>query len=63
MAKFNVEYADGTKKVEEQSDCATVEQFISCRFGTCDTSKVKVTLDGEEKKPVAVKKPAVAKAK
>lgn len=48
MAHFNVEYADGVKKVEEQSDCHTVEQLMSCRFGSCDTSKVKVTMVGEE---------------
>jgi hypothetical protein len=48
MAIFNVEYADGTSKVEEQSDCSTVEQFMNCRFGSADTSKVKVTIVGEE---------------
>lgn len=48
MAIFNVEYADGSVKTEEQSDCSTVEQFVNCRFGSADTSKVKVTLVGEE---------------
>ena len=48
MAQFNVTYKDGTEKVEEQSDCSTVEQFINCRFGSADTSSVKVTLVGEE---------------
>lgn len=48
MAQFNVEYSDGSKKVEEQSDCSTVDQFINCRFGGADTSGIKVTLVGEE---------------
>lgn len=54
MAQFNVEYADGTKKVEDQSDCSTVEQFINCRFGSADVSGIKVSLVGEES-PVAKK--------
>jgi len=54
MAKFLVTYADGSQKTEEQSDCSTVEQFINCRFGTADTSGVKVELEGEEA-PVAKK--------
>lgn len=56
MAQFNVEYADGSKKVEEQSDCATVEQFINCRFGSADISKVKITLVGAEEAPKKAKK-------
>lgn len=48
MAIFNVTYADGSTKVEEQSDCSTVEQFINCRFGSADTSGIKVSIEGEE---------------
>lgn len=48
MAIFNVTYADGSNKVEEQSDCSTVEQFINCRFGSADTSGIKVSIEGEE---------------
>jgi hypothetical protein len=44
MAKFKVEYSNGVVQEHEQSDCHTVEQFINCRFGSCDTSSVKVTL-------------------
>lgn len=46
MATFNVTYPDGTKRTETQSDCSTMEQFINCRFGSADTSKVKVELEG-----------------
>lgn len=56
MAKFKVTYADGSSKVEEQSDCSTVKQFINCRFGSADTSKVEVELFTEAK-PNEVKKP------
>ena len=48
MAKFIVTYADGVTKTEEQSDCATVEQFVNCRFGSADTSGIKVSIEGEE---------------
>ena len=44
MAQFDVTYPDGTQKLEEQSDCSTVEQFRNCRFGSCDSSQVKVEL-------------------
>ena len=66
MAKFHIVFASGKTETVEQSECSTVEQFINVRFGRgIDPSKfgTKVTLDGEEKKPVAVKKPAVTKAK
>jgi len=53
MAKFNVTYSDGTSRVEEASDCSTVEQFINTRFGSSSgVSKVKVTLAEEESKVV-----------
>lgn len=55
MAKFQVKYpATGLVQVHEQSDCHTVEQFINCRFGSCDTSGVEVTLLDEESAPVEV---------
>ena len=47
MAKFKIEYSNGSVQEVEQSDCHTVEQFINCRFGSCDTSKIKVTLADE----------------
>ena len=53
MAKFKVIYSSGIVQECEQSDCFTVEQFINCRFGTCDTSSAKVELVGEE--PVEAK--------
>lgn len=48
MATFSVTYADGTTKTEVQSDCETVEQFLNCRFGSVDTSSIKVSIEGEE---------------
>lgn len=55
MAQFNITYPDGTQKLEEQSDCRTVEQFRNCRFGSCDSSQVKIEL--VDKKPADAKKP------
>jgi hypothetical protein len=48
MAQFNVTYSNGEERIENESSAETVEQFINIRFGSCDTSKVKVTLVGEE---------------
>lgn len=44
MAKFKITYTDGKVEEVEQSDCRTVEQMINCRFGSCDTTGVKVEL-------------------
>jgi hypothetical protein len=65
MASFEVTYADGTVKVEEQSDCHTAEQFINCRFGSADTSKISVELvkPAKVKEPVIEEKPATKKPK
>lgn len=55
MARFQVKYlATELVQVHEQSDCNTVEQFINCRFGTCDVSGVEVTLVSEDPAPVEV---------
>lgn len=51
MAKFKITYSNGKTETVEQSDGHTEEQMINCRFGTCDTSKVKVELV-QPKKPL-----------
>lgn len=56
MAQFNVVYSNGEERVENESSADTVEQFINIRFGSCDISKVKVSLVGEE--APSTKKPA-----
>lgn len=58
MAKFKITYTDGRVEEVEQSDCHTVEQMTNCRFGSCDTSGVKVELEDEAKEPQAVAKKA-----
>lgn len=48
MAMFVIEWEDGTVEEVEQSDCATVEQYINCRFGTrADGTTAKVSLKDE----------------
>lgn len=56
MAKFKVEYPNGKVEVTEQSDCATIEQFVNTRFGTVKT-EAKVSLAGVKsvEEPVAKK--------
>lgn len=44
MAKFRVEFPNGRVEDVEQSDCATVAQYINCRFGRGAKPKAKVTL-------------------
>lgn len=61
MAKFKITYTSGKVEEVEQSDCHTVEQMINCRFGSCDTTGVKVELVGEAKEPQAVAKKAAKK--
>ena len=61
MAKFKITYADGKVEEVEQSDCRTVEQMTNCRFGSCDTTGVKVELVGEEKELQTVTKKTVKK--
>lgn len=61
MAKFKITYADGKVEEVEQSDCHTVEQMINCRFGSRDTSGVKVELAGEAKEQPSVAKKTVKK--
>jgi len=61
MAKFEVTYADGTVKVEEQSDCHTLEQFINCRFGTGGLPDKIVHLDEVIEEKPAEEKPAEEK--
>ena len=59
MAKFKIEWSKDRVEEVEQSDCKTVEQFINCRFGSCDISGVKVELvssTDEPKKSVKLKK-------
>ena len=52
MAKFQVEWDDGKVEVVEQSDCATLEQYLNCRFGAGKEIPAKVVqLDGIEEKP------------
>ena len=47
MAKFQVEWDDGKVDVVEQSDCATLEQYLNCRFGAGKQIPAKVVqLDG-----------------
>ena len=54
MAKFQVEWDDGKVEVVEQSDCATLEQYLNCRFGAGKEIPAKVVqLDG-----ITVEKPA-----
>lgn len=62
MAKFKVQYANGDAQEVEQSDCRTVEQFMNCRFGSTDTSGVKVELIGVETPAKQEIKPAHKKA-
>lgn len=51
--KFKIEFPNGKSEVTEQSDCATVEQFINTRFGRGAKPEAKVSLVSEKAAPVA----------
>ena len=55
MPKFIVKWDNGKEEVVEQSDCKTVAQFVNTRFGSQGAGKVKVSLEGEAKKPATKK--------
>ena len=56
MAKFQVEWDDGKVEVVEQSDCATLEQYLNCRFGAGKEIPAKVVqLDGIAEQPAPKK--------
>lgn len=64
MSKFKITFSSGLEQTVEQSDCQTVEQLINCRFGSCDTTGIKVELltdepvnDAKEGNVAAAKKP------
>ncbi len=57
--KFKIEFPNGKVEVVEQSDCATVEQYINTRFGRGAKPEAKVSLASEvvaEDKPVKAPK-------
>ncbi len=65
MAKFKIEWHGGEVEIVNQSDCATISQFIACRFGDAlPAAKVsfadEVVVEAEEVvvKPKAKKKVA-----
>jgi hypothetical protein len=56
MAKFKVDYPDGSSEVVEQSECTTVEQFINVKFGSAPAAKVSLVGAVEEPAKKVIKK-------
>lgn len=58
MAKFTTTWSTGKKETVEQTDCATVEQFVNTRFG----AGIDLAVHGVVVELVAEPQPVVPKA-
>lgn len=59
MATFETKWKSGKTEIVEQSDCATVEQYVNCRFGRgvdLEAFGVEITLVGAPVEEVEEKK-------